>query len=116
MSLKGLTGFQYFDLEEFLREKRLVFLKAIPWTEDEHVLGSRVILQIMQDDTEYQKPGTNNFGEQIAVKVRSLAPSDFSKLKPLTTEVVVTDVERASIYGEYRNQLGIIASVRVKGT
>ena len=48
-------------------------------------------------------------------KVRDVAPSAFSKLKPLTTEVLVADVERASIYGDFRNQLSIKASVSVKG-
>lgn len=116
MPLQGLQEFQYFDLEEFLREKRLFFLKSIPWKSKEgQELGSRVILQILEDKTTYQKPETNNYGEQLTIKVRDVAPSAFSKLKPLTTEVLVADVERASIYGDFRNQLSIKASVSVKG-
>ena len=109
MPLKGLPEFQYVDLEEFLRDKRLFFLKSVPWKSKE------VIVQILEDKTVYQKPETNNYGEQLTIKVRDVAPSAFSKLKPLTTEVLVTDVERAVIYGDFRNQLSIIASVSVKG-
>lgn len=116
MPLKGLSAFQYFNLEEFLRDKRLLFLKAIPWIEQGQEMGSKAVLQIIEDRTPYKKPDINNFGEQITVKVRSLAPNAFAKLKPLATEVVVTDIEKAALFGEYRNQLSIIASVSVKGT
>ena len=116
MPLKGLPEFQYVDLEEFLRDKRLFFLKSVPWKSKEgQELGIKVIVQILEDKTVYQKPETNNYGEQLTIKVRDVAPSAFSKLKPLTTEVLVTDVERAVIYGDFRNQLSIIASVSVKG-
>lgn len=115
MGLKGLNSFQHFDLDEFLRDKCLVFLKAISWIDEGREIGSKVILQIFEDNTVYQKPDTNNSGEQITIKVRSFSPTSF-KFKPLSTEMAVTDVERAFIYGEYRNQLSIIASVSVKGS
>ena len=115
MALKGLPGFQRFDLEGFLEGKRLVYLKAIPWEKDGQEVGSKVILQILEDNTIYQKAGTNNFGEQMTIKVRDQAPSTYGKLKPLVTEVQVTDVERATLYGDYRNQLSIIATVSIKG-
>lgn len=120
MSLKNLNQFLVFNLEEFLREKNLLFVKALQWTETNdktgqaRVLGSKVVVQIWEDNTPYAKPDTNNFGEQLTIKVRDLAPSAFEKWKPLSTEVFVTSVERASLYGDHRNQLSIIASVSTK--
>lgn len=115
MALKGLNSYLFFDLEQFLEKKRLVFLKTATWLEDDKTVGTKVIVQIIEDNTPYLKPDITNFGEQLTIKVRGLAPSAFDKLKPLATEVLITDVERASIYGEYRNQLSIIASVSAKG-
>lgn len=115
MALKGLSSFQRFDLEGFLKDKRLIYVKAEPWVDQGQEVGSKVTLQIIEDNTVYSKPETTNFGEQFKIKVKSLAPSTYGKLKPLSTEVQVTEVERATLFGEYRNQLSIIASVSVKG-
>lgn len=117
MSFKGLNAFQYFDLEDFLAAKRLVFVKAAQWSEgegkDAKLEGSKVVVQIAEDKTKYGKEGIDNFGEQFAVKVRGVAPSAYHNLKPLNTEVAITDVERASIYGDWKNQLSIIAVISV---
>lgn len=114
MGLKGLNYYLFFDLDLFLEKKRLMFIKAFPWIEKEREMGTKVILQILEDNTSYSTPEITNFGEQLTIKVRNTAPSAYSNLKPLTTEVLVTDVERATVFGEYRNQLSIIATVAVK--
>jgi hypothetical protein len=118
MSLKGLSSFQFFSLEDFLIGKRLVFVKASPWREGEgkdiNLEGSKVLLQIAEDKTQYAREDIDNFGEQFTVKVRGVAPSAYNKLKPLNTEMTIDDVERAVLYGEYRNELSIIAVVNVK--
>lgn len=115
MALKGLSSFQRFDLEAFLKDKRIIYVKAEPWIEDEKEVGSKVTVQIIEDNTVYPKAEITNFGEQLIIKVKSVAPSDYGKLKSLATEVQVTDVEKAVLYGEYRNQLSITASVSIKG-
>lgn len=114
MALKGLNQFQKFDFGEFLKDKRLVYLKSAPWKDGDVEAGSKVVLQIAEDRTQYAKPGMDNFGEQLAVKVRGVAPSAFAQLRPLSTEVVIKDVERATVYGDFRNQLSIIAKIAVK--
>lgn len=114
MGLKGLNQFQKFDISAFLVEKRLYFVKAEPWRDGDNDLGSKVVTQIGEDKTRYNTPGVNNFGEQLTVKVRGVAPSAFAQLRPLSTEVVIKDVERALVYGDYRNQLSIIAKIAVK--
>lgn len=114
MGLKGLNQFQKFDLSAFIREKRLVYLKSAPWKDGDVEAGSKVTLQIAEDKTQYAKVGVDNFGEQIAVKVRGVAPSAFAQLRPLSTEIVIKEVERATVYGDFRNDLSIIGKIAAK--
>lgn len=114
MSLVALSTFLFFAHEQFLAGKRFLYLKSSPWVVDGKEMGSKVVVQIIEDTTQYGKPGVSNFGEQLTIKIRDLAPSAFSQLKPLATEVVITDVERAVVYGEYRNNLSIIGKIGVK--
>ena len=114
MSLQALYAFHAFQIHAFLEGKRVVFVKAVPWREEEKVLGSKVVVQIVEDRTVYPKPETTNFGEQLTVKVRNVTPEAFAKLKPLATEVYIKDVERSTVYGEHRNQLSIIGTIAVR--
>lgn len=116
MALQALSVFLEFQLLAFLTGKRLVFVKASQWKEDEKVLGSRVVVQIIEDKTQYPRPEMTNFGEQFVVKVRNVSPDAYAKLRPFTTEVCVKDVEKAVVYGEFRNQLSIIGKVVIKET
>ena len=112
--MNGLMQFQRFDLAGFLKDKTLSYVKAGDWKDGDVNLGSKVVVQIVEDRTQYSKPGVNNFGEQLSVKVRGVAPSAFAQLRPLSTEVVIKDVERATVYGEYKSSLAIIAKIAVK--
>lgn len=119
MSLKALNQFQKFDLDGFLEGKRLLYVKAEIWDErDEsgnviNLLGSKVTGLIAGDSTDYGRD-VSNFGEHLTIKVRGVAPDGFSKFKPLATEVGITDVEKSTIWGEFRNQLSITAKVVAK--
>ncbi len=116
--LKNLSQFNRFDVKGFLADKSLVFLKADPWEERSdsgevvRLLGAKVSALIARDDTDYGNARANNFGETLIIKVRA-NPSAFSKLTPMQTELSVGEVERAAIYGQYRNELSLIASVEV---
>lgn len=114
MALQGIYAFHQFQLSEFFTGKRLVFVKALTWQEDGNILGSKVVIQIIEDKTKYPKPDITNFGEQLTIKVRRVAPDTYAKLHPFTTEVYVKDVEKVVVYGEHRNQLSIIGVVAVK--
>jgi hypothetical protein len=116
MGLKGLNQFQNFDMKAFLVGKRLAYLKASVWRDGDAELGSKVVTQIIEDSTRYTQPSVDNFGEQLTIKVRGVTPPSFGQLRPLSTEVVVTEIERAVIYGDYRNQLSIIGKIAVKDT
>lgn len=114
MSLQALSAFLEFQLLLFLTGKRLVFVKALLWKEEEKILGSKVVVQIVEDKTQYPKPDISNFGEQLVIKVRNVSPDAYGKLRPLMTEVYVKDVEKAVVYGEFRNGLAIIGTIAVK--
>lgn len=114
MALQALYAFREFQLLAFLLGKRLVFIKALTWQEDGNIFGSKVIVQIVEDKTEYPKPEFTNFGEQLTIKVRRVTPDAYAKLRPFTTEVCIKDVEKAVVYGEYQNQISIIGTVAVK--
>jgi len=118
MSMKGLSAFLMFDVEGFFADKRLVFVKAEQWgsrNEEGAVtgaMGTRATVMIVEDDTDYGRD-ISNFGAQFVVKVPGMPPSAFDTLKPLATEVTIAEVEKASVWGEFRNELAIVAKLAV---
>ena len=112
MALQGLGTYTYFSVEDFIEDKLLVFVKATPWYEDNKIEGSKVLVQIVQDNSQYNKSEHNNFGGQFTVKVRNVPAPSYQNYKPFQTQVTIVDVERASVWGDYRNELSIIASVQ----
>jgi len=115
MGLKTLAAHTYFNLEGYLENMKIAFVKVEVWQEEDEVLGTKVRIQVMEDKNQYKTPYTTNCGEQLIIKVRKVPPESYQKFKSLVTEVEVTDIERASIYGEWRNQLSVIAVVKPKG-
>ena len=117
--LKGLNRFNRFDSESFFNKKALLYLKAEPWEErtesgdSVRSLGSKVSVLIARDDTDYGQSDVTNFGESLTIKVRDLDPEVFEELIPMKSQLAITNVERATIYGEFRNQLSLIAGVEI---
>lgn len=68
---------------------------------------------IARDDTDYGRSDVTNFGESLTIKVRDLDPEVFEELIPMKSQLAITNVERATIYGEFRNQLSLIAGVEI---
>ena len=115
MALKNLSHFTAFNSSQFLLRKELRFLTATRWVEktdtgSEVEKGVKVSLLIYKDNSEYPNDRTN-LGEQITVKVPFASLEDFSVFQPMVTICEVTNIEKAVIYGEYRNQLSLTASV-----
>lgn len=115
MPLKNLSHFTTFSASQFLSRKELRFISATRWVEkidtgSEVEKGVRVSLLIYKDNSEYPNDRTN-LGEQITVKVPFASLEDFSVFQPMVTICEVTNIEKAVIYGEYRNQLSLTASV-----
>lgn len=115
MALKNLSHFTAFNAPQFLSRKELRFISATRWiektdTSSEVEKGIKVSLLIYKDNSDYPNEKTN-LGEQITVKVPFASLEDFSVFQPMVTVCEVTNIEKAVIYGEYRNQLSLTASV-----
>ena len=115
MSLKNLSHFTAFNASQFLSRNELRFISATRWVEkndtgSEVEKGVKVSLLIYKDNSDYPNEKTN-LGEQIMVKVPFASIEDYSAFQPMMTPCEITDIEKAVIYGEYRNQLSLTASV-----
>lgn len=115
MALKNLSHFTAFNAPQFLSRKELRFISATLWVEkndtgSEVEKGVKVSLLIYKDNSEYPNNRTN-LGEQITVKVPFASLEDYSVFQPMLTICEVTNIEKAVVYGEYRNQLSLTATV-----
>ena len=112
MALKNLSHFTEFNAQS---RKELRFLSATRWTEkseagSEIEKGVKVGVLIFSDESEYPNE-KNNIGEQLTVKVPLASMKDYDSFQPMITTCEIVDVEKVTVYGEYRNQLSIIAKV-----
>lgn len=115
MSLKNLSYFTAFNAPQFLSRKELRFISATRWIEktdtgSEVEKGVKVSLLIYKDNSDYPNEKTN-LGEQIMVKVPFASIEDYSAFQPMITPCEITKIEKAVVYGEFRNQLSLTASV-----
>lgn len=115
MALKNLNHFTAFNAPLFLSRKELRFVSASRWVERsdndvETERGVKVTLLIFTDDTSYPNDKTN-IGQQLMVKVPFATLDDFDSFLPMQTICEISDVEKAVVYGEFRNQLSLTASV-----
>ena len=115
MALKNLSHFTAFNAPQFLSRKELRFISATRWIEktdtgSEVEKGVKVSLLIYKDKSEYPNKKTN-LGEQITVKVPLTSLEDYTAFQPMVTICDVTNIEKAVVYGEYRNQLSLTATV-----
>lgn len=115
MALKNLSHFTEFNAQLFLSRKELRFLSAKRWTEkseagSEIEKGVKVGVLIFSDENDYPNE-KNNIGEQLTVKVPLASMKDYDSYQPMFTAVEIVDIEKAVVYGEYRNQLSLTAKV-----
>lgn len=115
MTLKNLSHFTAFNTPQFLSRKELRFISVNRWVEkndsgSEIERGVKVALLIFQDNSEYPNE-KNNVGEQIMVKVPFSSIEDYAGFQPMVTPCEITNIEKAVVYGEYRNQLSLTATV-----
>lgn len=115
MTLKNLSYFTEFNASLFFAQKELRFISATKWIEksetgSEIEKGVKVGVLIFSDDSDYPNE-KNNIGEQLTVKVPLASMKDYDSYQPMITTVEIVDIEKAVVYGEYRNQLSLIAKV-----
>lgn len=72
--------------------------------------GVKVCVLVFADESDYPNE-KNNTGEQITVKVPFASMKDYDTFQPMLTSVEIVDIEKAIVYGEYRNQLSLTAKV-----
>ena len=119
MSLKSLSSFQRFDGERFFHDKRILFTKAEDWQEGEDMehmrsVGTKITGVIFSDETDYGRDlkGVNQ-GESLTIKVRQPL-SAFENWQVFQTIFSVEKIDKATIWGDYRNQLSIkVPSLKV---
>ena len=105
--MKNLKKYQTFETEKFLEGKQLVFLKGKHQDKDDFK-GLSLTILILQDAKK------ENEGEEFIVKIPNGDEAFLASLKPLTP-VKITNVSKASIYGDYQNQLSMQANVSIVG-
>lgn len=107
MSLKKLNKFLYFDFDSFAKGKRFISVGQQEWKDfnNGNILGTRVEIVIAQDKTDYglaEGEIVNNLYEKLIIKV--------SKQITIPMNVEVRPINAvATVYGDYRNQLSVIA-------
>jgi hypothetical protein len=115
--MKQLQLFRSFELDKFLAGKTLLFIKALPLQERDgetvRTIGTRVSLFILKDSTDYGRPeaAEANKGETLIVKVPGVSPDQFASFEYMETVCVVTSVQKATIWGDFNNNLSVTASV-----
>jgi len=108
MALRGLQQFNTFDFEGFIKGKTLLYVSSSPWVKESETLGAKVKVLVARDDTPYSKADITNLGENLEIKVKNKSPEHFSKkFEPMKSEVSVSQIVRAVIWGDFRNNLAI---------
>ena len=107
MALKKLNQFNYFDAEGFFEKLKLITIGISVWREYGTNIekGTKLEVVVAGDKHSYNNSDgekVNNIYEKIMVKI----PKKIDV--PMNVEVKLINPE-ASIYGEYRNQLSVIA-------
>lgn len=106
--MKKLNMFARFDFEAFARGKRFLLIGQKPWADynSGEVLGTKFELVITQDKTDY---GTQPDGETVTNLYEKFTVKVPKKLTlPLNVEIAIIN-PTASVYGEFRNNLSVVA-------
>ena len=110
MPLKNLSHFTEFNTSLFLSRKELRFVSATRWIEKSETGSETEKVLVFADESDYPNE-KNNTGEQLTVKVPFASMKDYDTFQPMLTSVEIVDIEKAIVYGEYRNQLSLTAKV-----
>lgn len=106
--MKKLSLFTRFNFEAFAADKKFLLLSQKPWTDynSGEVLGTKFELVITQDKTDY---GTQPDGERVSNLYEKFTVKVAKNITmPLNVEVALVN-PTASVYGEFRNNLSVVA-------
>lgn len=110
--MKSLSQFRKFNFNEFANGKTFAFVNASEWKDynTKQLLGTKVQLMVITDNTKYDKEGVNNIGEKFTVKVPGVELGAYLKFEPMKTAVKV-NCENAVVWGDYQNNLSITGTI-----
>ena len=105
--MKKLGQFSVFDIERFLKDKKLMTTGVSPITDDDGKrIGTKVQVVILEDNTEYRvaegEQVTNQF-EKFNIKLNKVVDN-----VPMNAIVVPVNPV-ATVYGEFRNNISVTA-------
>lgn len=106
--MKKLNMFTRFDFDAFASGKRFLLIGQKPWADfnSGEVLGTKFELVITQDKTDY---GTQPDGERISNLYEKFVVKVPKNLNmPTNVEVAIIN-PTANVYGDYRNNLSVVA-------
>ena len=103
--MKKLRLFAPFDAQLFFSKIELQFTKVEPIRENDKTVGFKYSLLICNDQHNYGEESSLNIGEVIKVKIEDVN----SNTNFTFGQKVELINPRASIYGEYQNQLSVKA-------
>lgn len=108
--MKHLNDFSFFDWTAFAKDKTFEVLSCNPWKDnDGKFFGTKVETVIKEDHTQYQlrkdEVSVTNQYEKITFKVTGDSLLDI----PVGSIVAGKNV-KATIYGDYRNQISVKCS------
>lgn len=103
--MKKLKQFAPFNAQLFFSKIELQFTKVEPIRENDKTVGFKYNLLICDDQHNYGEESSLNIGEVIKVKIEDVN----SNTKFTFGQKVELINPRASIYGEYQNQLSVKA-------
>ena len=103
--MKKLRLFAPFDAQLFFSKIELQFTKVEPIRENDKTVGFKYNLLICDDQHNYGEESSLNIGEVIKVKIEDVN----SNTNFTFGQKVELINPRASIYGEYQNQLSVKA-------
>ncbi len=107
--MKNLRKYQQFDYEAFLKGKELIATSTrIDDGSKSGNPGLRVELCIVGD------PTAENLYEKFTVKVDG-AGQDYANKLPVGTKVRITEVQKASVWGDYSQNLTITGKLGLVG-
>lgn len=94
-------------VNEFFTGKELT-LTGAKYNEKKEAIVLSVV--ITKDNTHYDKPETTNLFEKFSITIPDSKREDLSRYK-LAQKIKLNKVFRATIYGDYDNNLSMVATI-----
>lgn len=110
--MQKLNMFQKFDLQSFLENKSLevASFKEHKKYEDGKPVGIdgvAITVAVVRDNTDYGTPGISNLYQTFNIRINGATLEEVSTRFSPGDSVMLIRYDKASIYGEYRNQLSV---------